>query len=75
MTSPPANKVAAQMTKLRDANTKYVNLLKLAKERIEQQEQELKRLRGRLTKRMKQNCLRMKANPSSAEKNMLPNMK
>lgn len=46
MTSPPANKVAAQLTKLRDANTKYKNLLKMAKERIEQQEKELKRLKG-----------------------------
>lgn len=34
------------MTKLRDANMKYKNLLKMAKERIEQQEEELKRLRG-----------------------------
>jgi hypothetical protein len=43
---PPANKVAAQLTKLRDANTRYKNLLKMAKERIEQQELELKRLKG-----------------------------
>ena len=48
MTSPPGNKLTAQLTKLRDANTKYKNLLKMAKERIEQQEQELKRLKGRL---------------------------
>eukprot|EP00934_Nitzschia_sp_Nitz4_P005965 Nitzschia sp. Nitz4//scaffold2_size372955//175278//176710//NITZ4_000421-RA/size372955-snap-gene-0.30-mRNA-1//1//CDS//3329546772//5955//frame0 len=41
--SPPPNKVAAQLTKLRDANLKYKNLLKMAKERIEQQEQELKK--------------------------------
>jgi hypothetical protein len=47
MTSPPTNKVAVQLTKLRDANTKYKNLLKMAKERIEQQEQEIKRLKGR----------------------------
>lgn len=48
MSSPqPPNKVAAQLTKLRDANTKYKNLLKMAKERIEQQEEELKRLRGK----------------------------
>lgn len=46
---PPVstNKVAAQLTKLRDANTKYKNLLKMAKERIEQQEEELKKLRGK----------------------------
>lgn len=49
ITSPqPPNKVAAQLTKLRDANTKYKNLLKMAKERIEQQEDELKRLRGKV---------------------------
>lgn len=44
--SPPPNKVAAQLTKMRDANLKYKNLLKMAKERIEQQEEELKRLRA-----------------------------
>ena len=48
-TTPPtvANKVAIQLGKLRDANIKYKNLLKMAKERIEQQENELKKLRGR----------------------------
>jgi hypothetical protein len=40
------SKVAMQMQKMKEANTKYKNLLKMAKERIEQQEQELKRLRG-----------------------------
>jgi len=55
--SPPTNKVAAQLTKLRDANTKYKNLLKMAKERIEQQEQELKRLKGRHTVTMTVDCL------------------
>jgi hypothetical protein len=40
------NKAAMQMQKMKDANTKYKNLLKMAKERIEQQEQELKTLRG-----------------------------
>lgn len=44
---PSTNKVAAQLTKLRDANAKYKNLLKMAKERIEQQEGELKQLRGK----------------------------
>ena len=46
--APPAaaNTVAAQLGKLRDANLKYKNLLKLAKERIQQQEDDLKQLRG-----------------------------
>lgn len=42
----PPSKMAAQMTKIREANIKYKNLLKMAKERIEQQEEELKRLRA-----------------------------
>ena len=41
-----SSKVSAQMQKMRDANTKYKNLLKMAKERIEQQENELKEMRG-----------------------------
>lgn len=45
--SSAASKVALQMTKMRDANLKYKNLLKMAKERIEQQEGELTRLRGK----------------------------
>ena len=45
--SQPANKVAVQMKKMRDANVKYKDLLKMAKERIQQQEEELKRLRGK----------------------------
>ena len=36
------------MQKMKDANTKYKNLLKMAKERIEQQENELKEMRGKL---------------------------
>ena len=40
------SKAAVQMQKMKDANTKYKNLLKMAKERIEQQEIELKKLRG-----------------------------
>jgi hypothetical protein len=43
----PANKVAVQMRKMRDANVKYKDLLKMAKERIQKQEEELKRLRGK----------------------------
>lgn len=45
-TAPPANKVAIQMKKMRDANAKYKDLLKMAKERIQSQEEDLKRLRG-----------------------------
>jgi hypothetical protein len=44
--APPTSKVALQVSRMREANTKYKNLLKMAKERIQQQEEELKRLRG-----------------------------
>jgi hypothetical protein len=47
-TTTTASKVAVQMTRMRDANAKYKNLLKMAKERIEQQEEELKRFRGKI---------------------------
>ena len=45
--APPSktSKAAAQMQKMRDANNKYKNLLKMAKERIEQQEIDLKKMR------------------------------
>jgi len=36
---------AAQMNKLRDANNKYKNLLKMAKERIQLQEEEMESLK------------------------------
>ncbi|VEU43486.1 unnamed protein product [Pseudo-nitzschia multistriata] len=49
-----ASKAAAQMQKMRDANSKYKNLLKMAKERIEQQEVELKELREAERKRMEE---------------------
>lgn len=39
---------AAQVNKLRDANAKYKNLLKMAKERIQQQEEELEKSRNEL---------------------------
>ena len=45
-TASNASKVSAQMQKMKDANAKYKNLLKMAKERIEQQEIELKEMRG-----------------------------
>jgi hypothetical protein len=44
-----ADKVKLQMTQMRDANLKYKHLLKLAKERIQQQEDEAKRLKGNYT--------------------------
>ncbi|OEU16981.1 hypothetical protein FRACYDRAFT_185478 [Fragilariopsis cylindrus CCMP1102] len=45
--APPSktSKAAAQMQKMREANNKYKNLLKMAKERIEQQEIDLKKMR------------------------------
>lgn len=49
--SRATNKVAAQtaqLNKMRDANAKYKNLLKMAKERIQQQEEELEQLRRTL---------------------------
>mmetsp|Transcript_11406 Transcript_11406/g.26805 ORF Transcript_11406/g.26805 Transcript_11406/m.26805 type:complete len:499 (+) Transcript_11406:213-1709(+) len=50
-TAANTSKAAVQMQKMRDANTKYKNLLKMAKERIEQQEIELKDLRETERKR------------------------
>lgn len=41
-----ANKRAEQMKKLKDANNKYKDLLKLAKERIQSQEEEMEKLKG-----------------------------
>jgi len=43
-------KAQAQMQKLRDANAKYKNLLKMAKERIQAQEEELDKLRAETRK-------------------------
>lgn len=43
--STAATKVKLQMQKMQEANMKYKNLLKLAKERIQQQDDELKRLK------------------------------
>jgi hypothetical protein len=53
-TAPPSktSKAAAQMQKMRDANNKYKNLLKMAKERIEQQEVDLKKMRETERKRL-----------------------
>jgi hypothetical protein len=52
--APPSktSKAAAQMQKMRDANNKYKNLLKMAKERIEQQEVDLKKMRETERKRL-----------------------
>lgn len=46
---PPtaASKVKLQMQKMQDANSKYKSLLKLAKDRIQQQDEEIKRVRGK----------------------------
>lgn len=40
-------KTENQITKLKDANQKYKNLLKMAKERIQTQEEELDNLQGK----------------------------
>lgn len=40
------NKVAAQINKLKEANNKYKSLLKLAKERITKQDEEMEALKG-----------------------------
>ena len=37
-TTPPPSREQTQLAKLREANAKYKNLLKLAKERIQEQE-------------------------------------
>jgi len=50
-TASNTSKVSAKMQQMRDANTKYKNLLKMAKERIEQQENELKEVRENERKR------------------------
>lgn len=48
--NPAMAKAQAQMQKLRDANAKYKNLLKMAKERIQAQEEELEKLRAEAKK-------------------------
>lgn len=48
--NPGMAKAQAQMQKLRDANGKYKNLLKMAKERIQAQEEELDKLRAEAKK-------------------------
>ena len=46
---PPksSNRAEQQIKKLKDANSKYKDLLKLAKERIQAQEEELEKLKSR----------------------------
>lgn len=51
-----ANKRAEQMKKLKDANNKYKDLLKMAKERIQSQEEEMEKLKGVYLKNMDNNC-------------------
>lgn len=43
---PSANKASIQLNKMREANNKYKSLLKMAKERIQAQEEEIEALRG-----------------------------
>ena len=43
-----SNRMEQQMKKLKDANTKYKDLLKLAKERIQTQEEELTNLKSKI---------------------------
>lgn len=45
-TTPASVKATVQLNKMREANFKYKSLLKLAKERIQSQEEELESLRG-----------------------------
>ena len=45
-TTPASVKATVQLNKMREANSKYKSLLKLAKERIQSQEEELESLRG-----------------------------
>lgn len=51
-----ANKRAEQMKKLKDANNKYKDLLKMAKERIQSQEEEMEKLKGVYLKNMDNDC-------------------
>lgn len=43
---PSASKPSIQLNKMREANAKYKSLLKMAKERIQAQEEEIESLRG-----------------------------
>jgi len=54
--STAATKVKMQMQKMQEANMKYKNLLKLAKERIQQQDDEVKRLKADLESASRQNA-------------------
>jgi hypothetical protein len=51
------SKAAIQMQKMRDVNTKYKNILKMAKECIEQQEIELKEIKRFIYQIFLLNCL------------------
>ncbi len=48
---------AKQMAKLRDANMKYKNLLKMAKERIQSHEEEMEKMKGGYCRRVNQSVL------------------
>ena len=45
-TTTTANKLVIQMNKLREANNKYKSLLKMAKDRISTQQEEMESLKG-----------------------------
>lgn len=63
--STPGNSNAAkQMAKLRDANMKYKNLLKMAKERIQSHEEEMEKMKAALKKAEE------KVSPGSASNSM-----
>jgi len=65
-TASNTNKISAQMQKMRDANTKYKNLLKMAKERIEQQEIELNGIRESERKRAEEEIASRDSGDSNA---------
>lgn len=46
-TPSSASKASIQLGKMREANAKYKSLLKMAKERIQAQEEEIESLRGK----------------------------
>jgi len=52
-----ANKRAEQMKKLKDANTKYKDLLKMAKERIQSQEEDLEKTKCKFVDGLSVSCI------------------
>jgi len=62
----PGAKANAQLSKLRDANNKYKNLLKLAKERIQNQDTEMEKMRQEM-ETLKEELDLLKAKNASLE--------